>query len=115
MNPDIVKYLEDIKISIDDIESFISDIKTSYQYQKDLKTKSAVERKLAIIGEALNKIKKIDSSLNITNMIKIISLRYVLIHDYDLINSETIWQIVTKHLPLLKAEVQQFLKSLEKK
>lgn len=115
MNPDIVKYLEDIKLSIEDIESFISDIKSSYQYQIDIKTKSAVERKLAIIGEALNKIKKTDSSLTITNMIKIIGLRHILIHDYDLINSETIWQIVTKHLPTLKAEVEQFLKSLEEK
>ncbi|HEY2727635.1 MAG TPA: hypothetical protein VGI61_10715 [Parafilimonas sp.] len=55
MNPDIVKYLEDVKLSIDDIESFVSDIKTSYQYQKDIKTKSAVERKLAIIEKHLTK------------------------------------------------------------
>jgi len=113
MSPDIVKYLEDVKISIQDIQNFIVDISTSHEYKTDIKTKSAVERKLAIIGEALNKISKIDSSLPITNKIKIIGLRHILVHDYDLINSETIWQIVTKNLPLLQAEVEQILKTLE--
>ena len=41
MNPDIVKYLEDIKLSILDIENYVIDISTSYQYQKDRKTRDA--------------------------------------------------------------------------
>ena len=113
MNPDIEKYLEDIKLSIQDIEIYIVDISTSYQYQKYNKTKDAVERRLAIIGEALNKLNKIDNSISITNKTKIIGLRHILVHDYDLINPETIWQIVTKHLPLLKSEVENILNRLE--
>lgn len=96
MNPDIVKYLEDIKLSIQDIENYTIGISTSYEYRNDRKTKDSVERRLAIIGEALNKINKIDSSLPITNKIKIIGLRHILVHDYDLVNSETIWQIIKK-------------------
>jgi uncharacterized protein with HEPN domain len=115
MDPDIVKYLEDIILSIQDIRTYVSDISASYQYQRDRKTRDAVERRLAVIGEALNKSNKIDNSLSITNKTKIIALRHILVHDYDLINSETIWQIITKHLPLLKIEVEQILKSLEEK
>ena len=48
------KYLSDILIAIDLIEKFTVDISDFYIYQKDLKTQSAVERQLAIIGEALN-------------------------------------------------------------
>jgi uncharacterized protein with HEPN domain len=38
------KYLSDIVYSIDLIGSFISETKTFTDYQKDLKTKGAVER-----------------------------------------------------------------------
>lgn len=113
MNPDIVKYLEDILLSIGDIRNYITGISTSYQFQADRKTRDSVERRLAIIGEALNKINKINTSIAISNKQKIIGLRHILVHDYDLINSETIWQIVTSHLSVLKIEVEQILKSLE--
>ncbi len=84
-----------------------------YEYKAYIKTKSAVERKLAIIGEALNKLNKLERSFPISKKVKIIGLRYILVHDYDLINSETIWQIVIKYLPVLKEEVEQILKSSE--
>ena len=113
MNPDIVKYLEDILLSIGDIRNYVIDISTSYQFQADRKTRDSVERRLAIIGEALNKINKINTSISISNKIKIIGLRHILVHDYDLINPETIWQIVISHLPVLQTEVEQILKSLE--
>jgi len=51
--------------------------------------------------------------LPITSKIKIIGLRHILVHGYDLINSETIWQIVKNHLPILQLEIEQILKSSE--
>lgn len=47
------KFLSDIITSIELIESFIKDLGTFDDYQKDLKTKGAVERHLGIIGEAV--------------------------------------------------------------
>lgn len=49
------KYLSDILRAIELIESFIKDIESFDQYQKDFKTQSAIERQLGIIGEAANR------------------------------------------------------------
>jgi uncharacterized protein with HEPN domain len=53
------KYLSDIHRAIEFIEQFISPINNYSEYCSDIKTQSAVERQLAIIGEAVNKYDKI--------------------------------------------------------
>lgn len=47
------------------IEKFTVDITDFTLYENDLKTQSAVERQLAIIGEALNQLKRIEPDLKI--------------------------------------------------
>lgn len=105
MDHDINKYLFDILTSINAIELHLSDIENIAKYKNSLKTRDAVERRLSIIGEALNKANKINDQLNISNKSKIIGLRHILIHDYNLIEDETIWVICKKYLPLLKKEI----------
>ena len=55
------------------------------------------------------KINKSDKSVSITNKSKIINLRHILVHEYDLIEYATIWNIIFYHLPLLKTEVLAIL------
>ena len=50
-----LKYLDDIIRAIELIEDFTRNISSFYEYINDLKTQSAVERQLGIIGEAVNK------------------------------------------------------------
>lgn len=69
------KYLSDILMAIDLIENFIADTPDFNLYQKDLKTQSAVERQLAIIGEALNKLKQTKLDLSIQNDKQIIGFK----------------------------------------
>jgi uncharacterized protein with HEPN domain len=71
--------------------------------------KAAVERKLEIIGEALNKCKKYFPDIPITNKEKIISTRNRIIHAYDAVDDIMMWEIVINHLPKLKSEVEQLL------
>jgi uncharacterized protein with HEPN domain len=52
------KYLSDVLNSVDHILSFTSDLTSFEQYKKDFLIKSAVERHLSIIGEAINKLSK---------------------------------------------------------
>jgi hypothetical protein len=60
MKLDLKKYLSDIEYSIILIEKFIMEYNFS-QYLNDLKTKSAVERHLGIIGEAVNNFRKAEN------------------------------------------------------
>jgi len=76
------KYLTDILMAIDLIEKFTVDITDFNAYQDDLKTQSAVERQLAIIGEALNQLKKNDSEIEIESDKQIIGFRNRLVHAY---------------------------------
>ena len=71
----------------------------------------AVERRLAIIGEALWKIDKINPDNNITDKRKIIGLRHILTHDYDLVSPDLIWKILSNNLSLLKKKVEEILKT----
>lgn len=111
MNTSLKKYLEDILLSIDVIQIHIRNIHSSNDYEANLTVTDAVERRLAIIGEAMNQINKRDKTISITDKSKIINLRHVLIHEYDLIEDSTIWNIISYHLPVLKSEVQTLLNS----
>lgn len=99
------KYLSDILRAISLIEEFTQDCNDFKLYEKDLKTQSAVERQLAIIGEALNKLKKVEPLLKIENAIQIIAFRNRLVRAYDSIDNSIVWVIIKKYAPNLKIEI----------
>ncbi|WP_211229831.1 hypothetical protein [Olivibacter sitiensis] len=53
------KYLSDVLAAIELIDVFLLPITNFQSYQCVLKTNSAVERQLGIIGEAINKYRKL--------------------------------------------------------
>ncbi|MCX2836806.1 DUF86 domain-containing protein [Salinimicrobium sp. MT39] len=93
-------------MAIDLVQNFIADTPNFDSYQSDFKTQSAVERQLAIIGEALNKLRQLESDLSIKNDKQIIGLRNRLIHGYDSLDNSILWVIIRRHLPELKKEIQ---------
>lgn len=103
------KYLVDIIFSIELIDDFFINCTSFIDYKLDLKTKSAVERQLIIIGEIINKIKKVDD-LEISHSIEIINFRNRFVHAYDSIDDAIVWAIKHNHLPKLKTEVEALLK-----
>jgi len=110
MDNDTKTWLYDILTAIEEIESFFLDRPKRYvDYCNDVRTKRAVERNIGIIGEALNRILKHDSCIEIGNARKIVDARNRIIHGYDSVSDETIWGIVVKHIPVLKAEIGQLL------
>ena len=107
MLPEIKTWLFDILNAIHEIENFAPE--DFIQYQNDLKTRRAVERNIEIIGEAVNRIVKKNSAIQITDAINIIDTRNRIIHGYDTVSDETIWSIVINNLPELKLEVEALL------
>tara|TARA_Y100000815_G_C13220490_1_gene454124 strand:- start:267 stop:476 length:210 start_codon:yes stop_codon:yes gene_type:complete len=68
MDNKINAWLEDIERLINEIFDFLPQKRDFLEYQKDLKTKKAVERNIEIIGEAINRISKHkDSNIQIRN------------------------------------------------
>ena len=97
-------------LNLEIIEKHLSNTTNYSSFSNNILVQDAVQRRLAIIGEALWKITKLKLVINITDLQKIIGFRHILIHDYDRIETPTIWLIVTKNLQLLKMETETILK-----
>ena len=78
------------------------------QYQGDLRTKAAVERELEIIGEALNRVKRIDSSKldSITDWQQVIQFRNIIAHGYDIVEDRLVLESIREDLPILLSELK---------
>jgi uncharacterized protein with HEPN domain len=96
--------------AIEEIDSFFIDTpKDFFEYHRNIKTKRAIERNIEIIGEAMNRVLNLDSSINLTNSRKIVDTRNRIIHGYDTVSDEIMWGIVIKQLPILKSEIGRLL------
>jgi uncharacterized protein with HEPN domain len=110
MEDRIKTYLYDILTAINEIDSFFADQpKIFAEYKRDIRTKRAVERNIEIIGEAMNRILKCDSSIEIGYSRSIVNTRNRVIHGYDSVSDENIWAIVINNLPALKIEIKNRL------
>ncbi len=76
---------------------------------EQIELKWAIERGISIIGEALYKAYKIEKNLPISNLKNIIGMRHIVIHDYDMIDTERLYITVKKYIPILKEEIQKYL------
>ncbi len=105
-----LKLLYDVKLAIDEIESYFNtEVKSYENYKSNSILKRAIERNLEIIGEAMNRLQKENPEFVIENAKKIIGLRNQIIHGYDSVSDENIWGIVTLHLPKLKTEIKSLI------
>lgn len=110
MNDEIKKYLIDISESIQAINEYIGPLKKYEEYKSNRQLKDAVERRFEIIGEATNRILKLNPSINITKSRRIVDMRNRVIHAYDAIDDISIWAVVINDLPTLQEEVEALLK-----
>ena len=106
----IQKYLYDIITSINSIYEYLGESRDFNEYSENKLFRRAVEWELEIIGEASNRILKLDSEFPIDNARKIVDLRNWVIHGYDKVDDVIIWGILTNHLPKLKDQVEKLMK-----
>jgi uncharacterized protein with HEPN domain len=110
MKHEINVWLEDIRKSIEEIHEFLPETLSYPDFEKDLKTRKAVERNIEIIGEALNRILKLYPEIAISDSRKIVDTRNRIIHRYDTITPDILWLIIKRSLPVLRDEVKELLK-----
>ena len=103
------KYLVDILKAIALVDAFMDEIAGFEEYTQDLKTKSAVERQLGIIGEAVNQYRKLEIEHTFSSVKQIVNFRNRIIHAYDLVDDAIVWVILKGHIPILKEEARQAL------
>ncbi len=110
MNVKIRKNLIDIIQAGEEIQRFThgADFKA---YQDSPIMQRAVERNFEIIGEALNRIKRIDGEFlaKVSGHDRIIGFRNILIHGYDIVDAMIVWKAVEDHLPTLLKEIRLLL------
>ena len=105
-------YLRHILEAITNIESFTKDGYASFL--GDLKTQHAVLRDLQTLAESTQRLSPASQATHPEiDWTGIAGARNILVHDYLGVNPETVWSVIGKDLPLLKAAVQSLLNSIQ--
>lgn len=113
-NRDIQIYLQDILDAINDMQKCFIDFPNRFDlFEKDIMRKCVEERKVEIMGEAINRIKKIDPSVTIPNARAIIDTRNRIIHAYDNVQADFLWGLVIRHIPELKKDIVRIISIYE--
>jgi uncharacterized protein with HEPN domain len=104
--------LSDIVAAGDLVAEFITD-RSFEEYAGDRMLSSAVERQLEIVGEALNRVLRIDGSFGeaFPEAKQVIGFRNILAHGYDRVSDALVWSIATESLPALVARAVQLMEA----
>ncbi len=110
MNDKCYKYLQDILDASSDIATFVRELSFE-QFDSSLLVQRAVEREFEIVGEALNRISRIDEDLfdSITDARNIVGFRNIIAHGYDIVDNRVLWSALSTNLPKLANEVKNLL------
>ena len=109
MQHEVLKYLHDIKESIDSIIEFLGDTRDFEFFQSNKLLKRGIERELEIIGEATSRILKLDPNIAISDSRRIIDLRNWVIHGYDKVDDVIIWGVLSRDIPKLRSQVEKLI------
>jgi uncharacterized protein with HEPN domain len=80
-------------------------------YAADQLRRSAVERQLEIVGEALKNLRNADPDIaqRIPDIARIVGLRNILAHGYAVVDDAVVWSAASQRVPELLAVVGQLL------
>ena len=94
------------------IQAFIAQ-RTFADYEQNHMLRSAVERQFEILGEALNQAQADEPELSnlIPDLRRIVGMRNRIIHGYDSVDDELLWQTIQTHIPPLTQRLAELLDS----
>lgn len=107
MPPKYLAHLSDIVESARLIREYV-DGYTYEQYIADCQVRDAVERRFAVIGEALNRLRRDAADLHATidHTAEIAAFRNIIIHVYDQLDHAIVWKVIETDLSTLEKQVQ---------
>lgn len=110
MRPESAAFLWDVGGAADRIAAFIDGMDED-GYLRDALRRSAVERQLEIIGEALNNLRRVDPATAslIPDMHRIIGLRNVLAHGCAVVDDRVVWSAAYRRVPELREVIENLL------
>ena len=81
------------------------------KYKTDQVFRSAVERELQVVGEAMMQLKTLspDTAAGFSEHERIIGFRHVLVHGYFDLDSDLVWLVIKEKLPILLKELEAAL------
>src|SRR6516165_1902568 len=114
MRRDTRSYLWDALKAVEAVQSFLRG-RTYGAFVEDDLLRSAVERQLEIIGEALSQLAKVDPQIasNISELRRIIAFRNILVHGYAAIDYDTVWRLIEDKLPELQTNLRVLLRTAD--
>jgi uncharacterized protein with HEPN domain len=81
--------------------------KTRDDYEREEILRDAVERKIEIIGEGARRLSDPFQTRHPQIPWRIImATRHILAHDYDEVDNDIVWRIVTDHIPVLVEQLK---------
>ena len=110
MPPEVAKRIWDAAEACRRIEEFTQG-KGRDEFMASALLRAAVERQLEIVGEALNKASQVWPRLafDVPEIPRIVGLRNRLIHGYDSVDDELIWDVVVTKVPAMRRILAQQL------
>ena len=110
MLPEAGALLWDVRRAAEQIAEFTAGLDED-AYLADSLRRSAVERQLEIIGEALKNLRALDpdTAALIPDLHRIVGLRNVLAHGYAVVDDRVVWAAAHAHVPTLAAIVDELL------
>lgn len=110
MRRDPRKYLSDMLDRGQFVSQLLAD-RTFADLESDRVLRSAVERELMVLGEALCQLHRIAPEIaeRIDRWNDIVGFRHILVHGYDVLNMQTVWGVIKQDLPQLINQVESML------
>ena len=104
------KLLLDVEAAGRSIQQFTQGVSFS-TYERSELLRAATERKFEIIGEALARLRDTDANAftRISEGNAIIAFRHRIIHGYDTVDDDIVWDAVQNKLPILLTEIRSLL------
>jgi len=110
MPRNLLAYLADVIDACEAIERYMAGVDLA-AYRADDLTRSAVERQLITIGEAVGSLLRLEPDLadQISHARRIVDFRNQLAHDYAAVNDAVVWAITADEVPVLRGECEAIL------